>query len=153
MSMKSPTIKNFMERVEAKNLNTKIPLFYVTELYRVYYSVFGDTNDADNNILPYGEDIQYKKDVEANEAYIEALDNYIGAKLVVPYKYSIPFLSQVKRRKRYASGNPIGEEHSNPIFDTRVYELELPNRIVDEYAVNIFTENIFDQFDYQEWIP
>ena len=121
--MKSPTIKNFMERVEAKNLNTKIPLFYVTELYRVYYSVFGDTNDADNNILPYGEDIQYKKDVEANEAYIEALDNYIGAKLVVPGKNYIPVLARLKCRKWDALGNPIGEERSNPILDTRAYEL------------------------------
>ena len=29
--------------------------------------------------------------------------------------------------------------------------MELPNGIVDEYAVKIIIENIIDQFDYQGW--
>ena len=61
-----------------------------------------------------------------HEAYIEALDNYIGAKLVVPGKYYIPVIAQEKRRKRDASVNPVDEEPSNPILSTRVYELEFP---------------------------
>ena len=54
------------------------------DLDSVYYSGFGDNDDADNNLLPYGEDIQEQKEVEVNEAYIEALDNYIGSEVVVP---------------------------------------------------------------------
>ena len=75
-------------------------------------------------MLPYGEDIQYQKEVEVNEAYIEALDKYIGSKVVVPGKYTIPVLAQIKLRKWHALGNPNGKEHSKPILDIRLYELE-----------------------------
>ena len=32
-------------------------MFDGEEVDRVYYSAFGDTKDAENNVLPYGEDI------------------------------------------------------------------------------------------------
>ena len=100
---------NFLEFVEAKIGNDNQPLFYGTDKDRVYYSAFGVTNDAEDNMLPYGENIQYQKQVEVNQDYIEELDNYIEAKLFVPGKYSITVLAQVKLRNRVASGNPIGE--------------------------------------------
>ena len=102
-------------------------------------------------MLPYGEDIQYQKEVEVNEAYIEALYNYIGSKLVVPGKDDILFLAQVKLRKRDALGNPIRKEHSNPILYTRIHELGLPDRIVDKYSVKVIIENIIEQVDDQVW--
>ena len=101
--------KNFMERVEANIGNSKQPLFDGTDPDRVYYSTFWYTKNSDNNVLTYGEEIQDQKEVEVNKAYIEGLDNYIESKAVVPGKYSIPVLSQLKCRKRYASGNRIGE--------------------------------------------
>ena len=52
---------NFMERVEAKIVNATQPLFDGTDPYRVYYSTFGDTKDADQNKLFYGEYIQDQK--------------------------------------------------------------------------------------------
>ena len=59
-----------MERVEAKIVNTKQPLIYCTDPDILYYSAFGDTNDVEDNALPYWEDIQYQKEVEVKEAYI-----------------------------------------------------------------------------------
>ena len=112
-----------MERVEAKIGNAKQPLFDGSDPDRVYYSAFGDTNNADVNILTYGEEIQYQKEFEVKEACIEALYYYIGAKVVVPGKYSIPFLARLKRRKRGALCNPIGKEHSNHILETSLYHL------------------------------
>ena len=95
-------------------------------------------------MLPYGEEIKDQKEVEFNEAYIEELDHYIGGKVVVPGKDSIPVPARLKRKKRDDLGNTIGEEHSNPLLETRVYELEFPNGTVDEYAVNIVIENLVD---------
>ena len=46
--------KNSMESVEAKIGNAKQPLFDGTDPERVYYSAFGNTDDADNSMLPYG---------------------------------------------------------------------------------------------------
>ena len=109
--------------MEDKVRHYKKPLFDGTDPYRVYYSAFGDTYDAEKDLLPYGEEIQYQKEVEVNEYFIEALDHYTGAKVVVPGKYSIPELSWVKPRKRNSLCNPIDEEHSKPILDTIIYEL------------------------------
>ena len=50
-----------MERVEAKIGNSKKTLFDGTEPDRVYWSDFGDTDNADDNMFPYGEDIQDQK--------------------------------------------------------------------------------------------
>ena len=97
--------KNFMERVETKIVNYKPPLFDGMQLDRLYYSAFGDTENANENVLSYGEEIQDQKDVEFNQAYIEALDNCIGYKVVVPGKYSITALYRVKFSKQDASYN------------------------------------------------
>ena len=84
----------------------------------------------------------------SQEYLIESICRIVlKAKLVVPGKYFIPVLAWVKLRKQDASGNPIGEEHTNLILDTRVYELEFPDGGFYEYAVNI----IIDQVDDQGW--
>ena len=137
--------------MEDKIGNAKKPLFYGTELDRVYCSAFGDINNDYNSMLLYGKDIQDQKEVEVKKAYIEALYNYIGSKVVVTGKYSIPVIAWVKHRKRYASGNHIGEEHSEPIINTRVYKLELPKVIVDKYAVNIIIDNLNEKVDGKGW--
>ena len=112
-----------MECVEAKIGNARQPMFDDIEPDREYYIYFGDSDDTEKNLLPYGEEIKDQKDVEVNEAYIEALYIYIGAKVVIPGIDYIPVIAQVKYRKRDALGKPIGEEHSNTILDTRIYEL------------------------------
>ena len=50
-----------MERVEDKIGNAKQALFDGTYPERIYYSDFGDTKNSEENLLPYGEDIQYQK--------------------------------------------------------------------------------------------
>ena len=58
-----------------------------------------------------------------DEAYMEALNNYIGAEIVLAGKYAIPILAKFKKRKRDANNLPIGDANSNPILDTCIYEL------------------------------
>ena len=66
---------NFMGCVEDKIGDSKQPLFDGMDPEIVYYSAFGDAGNSENNVLPYGEEIQDQKEVEVNKAYIEALDN------------------------------------------------------------------------------
>ena len=47
--------KNIIEHVGAKTRNSKKPLFDGTEPERVYYSFFEDTEDSEDNVLPYEE--------------------------------------------------------------------------------------------------
>ena len=98
-------------------------------------------------MLRYVKEIQEQKEVQVNKAYIEELDNHIGSKVVVPGKDSIPVIAWVKHRKRYASGNHIGEEYIKHIINTRLYKLELPDGRVDKYAVNIIIDNLIDKVD------
>ena len=57
----------------------------------------------------------------------------------------------MKRRNCDALGNTVGDKHSNPILDTRIYKLEFPYGRFDEYSVNIIIEDLIDQFDDQGW--
>ena len=56
-------------------------------------------------------------------------------------------MGKVKSRKRDSDGNPIGRSNSNPILDTRVYQVEFPDGDVAEYTANVIAENIFAQVD------
>jgi len=48
---------------------------------------------------------------------------------------------------RDANGNPVGRANSNPILDTRVYEVESPHGSVHDYAANILAEALYAQVD------
>ena len=64
-------------------------------------------------MLHYVKEIQEQKEVQVNKAYIEELDNYIGAKVVVPGKYYISVLARGKLRKRCVLSNLIVEEQNH----------------------------------------
>jgi hypothetical protein len=55
-------------------------------------------------------------------------------------------LGKVISRKRDADGNPIGTGPSNPIFDTRSYQVLFPGQ-VEEYSANIMAQNLNSQID------
>ena len=80
------------------------------------------------------------KTTEIDESYLDSLDEYIGANVVIPGRDALPVLAKVKKRKRDADGIPIGQSNPNPILDSRVYELEFPDGRVDEYSVNDISE-------------
>ena len=65
----------------------------------------------------------------------------------MPNKEGVPVLTKVKHRKRDSSGNPVGDTNPNPILDTRIYELQFPDGRIEEYAVNMIAENLFQQAD------
>ena len=143
--------KKFMATIEEKIGNHRQAIFNPETPKGIYYDAFDDDHDADANVLPYGDELIDAKTEDVDEAYLEALDSYIGAEIVVPGSDSIPVLAKVKKRKRDSSGMPIGEADSNLILDTRVYELEFPDGRVEEYAVNIIAENLPNQADSDGW--
>ena len=91
------------------------------------------------------------KTEEVDDAYLDALDEYIGAEIVVPGKDALPVLGKVKKRKRDFQGNPIGEYNPNPILDSRIYELEFPDGRIEEYSVNVLAESLLEQADDDGW--
>ncbi len=55
--------------------------------------------------------------------------------------------AKVISRKRGADGEPIGIAHTNPILDTRVYNVQFEDGHAECYAANIITENVYTQVD------
>ena len=53
----------------------------------------------------------------------------------------------VKQRARDAKGDLFGTRYSNPILDTRSYEVEFPDGDVAEFTANVISENMFSQCD------
>ena len=53
----------------------------------------------------------------------------------------------VKQQARDAKGELFGTRNSNPILDTRSYEVEFPDGDVSEFTANVIAENMFLQCD------
>jgi hypothetical protein len=76
----------------------------------------------------------------------ESYDQYISAQVIVP-KGDQQILGTVLGRKRDIHGNTIGRASSNPIFDTRIYQVQLPDGHVEEFTANMIAECLYSQVD------
>ena len=91
--------------------------------------------------LPHMEDQETDNsdDETPDEVTPEAGDAYINAEISLPKGGSMA-RGRVIRRKRDVDGNPTGRESSNPILDTRVYDVEF-----DDGDVTVLTDNMIAQ--------
>jgi hypothetical protein len=76
----------------------------------------------------------------------EAYDQYISAEVQLPCG-GIEVLGKVIARKHDRDGNPIRRAHSNPILDTRMYEVIFPDGDTAEYTANVIAECLYSQID------
>ena len=56
-------------------------------------------------------------------------------------------LAKVLGRKRNADGNFVGQKHSNPILDSRVFVVEFPDGEQKDIGYNILAEHLHSQMD------
>ena len=140
-----------MDCVQERIGNTREPIYNNIYPQQIYYNAFNDPVEDNASELPYGEETHEAKLEDVNDRYMEALDGYINAEVIMPDKNGFPVLTKVKNRKRDLAGNPVGEHDDNPILDTQVCELEFPDGRVEEYAVNMIAENLFEQADQDGW--
>ncbi len=83
---------------------------------------------------------------QADEMTVEEFDRYISAEVLLPRGDNM-VLGKVINCKRDADDNPIGTAHSNPIFDTRLYQVQFPEGQVEEYSANVIAQNLYSQLD------
>jgi hypothetical protein len=84
---------------------------------------------------------------EADDFTIDGFDKYIAAEVILP-KGDNMVLGKVIGRKRDCNDNPIGMGHSNPILDTRVYNVQFPDGHVQEFTANVIAQNLYSQLDH-----
>jgi hypothetical protein len=96
------------------------------------YNLFDDVEDGVDDEV---RDERFDRP-EADEFTPYSLVNYLTAKVLLP-RGEESFKGTVVGRKKGADGNPIGLANSNPILDTREYEVEFPDGTFDSYTANI----------------
>jgi hypothetical protein len=99
------------------------------------FETYSDDSDGTEQTMP-----------EADEYDVDTFDQYIGAETLLSSGDSM-LQGIVKTRKRDADGNPIGKANSNPLLDTRLYEVEFPDGDIREYAANVIAESIYSRVD------
>jgi hypothetical protein len=112
-----------------------------------YASMF-ESDDLDNEDIDPMHDESFKPDVDdIKEApFNEIDDKYIGMKVDLPHLGEMKE-GTVRRRKRTADGNLVGTANSNPIRDTRVYEVDFGDGTYQDYSTNVLVENLYSHID------
>jgi hypothetical protein len=113
-------------------------------------TLFGPSGDLyDGDLDPFDE-IEAAEEAalmpEADEWTPETFDKYLAAEVLLPHGGEL-VRAKVTGRKRAADGTPVGVAHSNPILDTREYEVSFPDRLTNCYAANMIAESLYSQVD------
>ena len=83
---------------------------------------------------------------EVDDITHEAMDNYIGEEIMISNGDTVD-QGIVRRRKQDVEGNAIGRANSNPIIDTRTYEVEFKDGSMSTYSANVIAESMYAQCD------
>ena len=99
---------------------------------------------------PYENEIQndqtFPQLAEELELMPEVGNHYIGAKMLLPRGEVIAW-DHIVASSCNASGNLMDRAHTNPILDTRMYQVEFVGGKVTELTTNIIAESIYAQCD------
>ena len=74
-------------------------------------------------------------------------DQYINSEVLLPSDGEHLKAARVVQRVTDDQGRPLGNFNSNPILDTRVYEVMFGDGSVHQYAANIIAESLWDETD------
>jgi hypothetical protein len=99
--------------------------------------------DADDDIEP----LEPKSTrTDADDYMPESMDEYISASVLLPRGEDV-VRAKVVGQMHGRDGNPLGMRHSNPILDTREYQVEFPDGSTVTYAANVIADNLYMIFD------
>ena len=97
---------------------------------------------------PYKDETQNEQSfhqlIEKLEPMPEVGDYYIGAEILLPRGNQIA-QGQVVARSHDANENVMSRFHTNPILDTRTYQVEFAGGKVTELTNNVITESMYAQ--------
>ena len=82
---------------------------------------------------------------ETNE--IGNLDLYLDAEVLLPQDGEYMRSARVIGRATDANGIPVGTYNSNPVLNTRIFNVMFPDGNIQQYSANIIAENIYSQVD------
>ena len=78
----------------------------------------------------------------------EIMDNtYMNMEVAVPQDTDRPDFACLPKRLKDSNGLPIGKANENPIFDTRVYEVEYVDGHKASLTANAIAKNMFAEVE------
>ena len=88
----------------------------------------------------------------------DAIDKYINCELILDVGTNNEHHGHVIKRSWGLDGEPIGQAHTNPLFDTREYEIEFTDGLHEKYMANIIAEymvanRLVDKPAFKWWVP
>jgi hypothetical protein len=107
-------------------------------------NALSDVADDDDGIYQPVESEADRPDLDKFDE--ETLDKLLSTEVVLS-KGDLQCVGKVINRKRDLDGNPIGRANTNPILDTRIYEVEFLDGTIAEYAANVLAEALYTQVD------
>ena len=114
---------------------------------KIYEDCLYIDQGEDDIVYPWDEEWQDVPLYDETEATQKDLDEYIGTQVSLPDSNGVEVLCRVKGRKRDSNGTPIGSYNSNPILDSRVFDVEFPDGRTEAYSTNIIAESLYSQVD------
>ena len=87
-----------------------------------------------------------------NEAYNDSLseelnDRYLGLNVLLPQGGKLQEAKVVSRKRTHDGKMLTGQEHSNPILDSRIYNVEFPDGGIGEFTTNTIAESLYSSLD------
>ena len=95
--------------------------------------------------MPYGDDAAGKVHNKPEVDDIPDLDLYLNAEMLLPKNGEHIQAARVVGRSTGGDGKPIGEYNRNPILDTRIYNVMFPDGMIQQYAENLTSKNIYSK--------
>ena len=74
-------------------------------------------------------------------------DRYVNSDVLLPHDGEYMQTARVIKRATDHLGNPMGEFHTNPVMDTRVYEVMFSDGSMHRYSANVIAENMWAEVD------
>lgn len=111
---------------------------------------WADLIDYDQEYIDEFDQVINSKDVpEADEMFTSEIvdDTYLKMEIALPRNEPGREFARVTKRLRDTEGCPIGTAHSNPILDTRMYEIEYSDGHKASMAANAIALNMFVQVE------
>jgi hypothetical protein len=98
---------------------------------------------------PGDEETQVLYDTQEADDYTpESYDEYLLAQVNLPVGDTFR-KGKVIRRKRDSNGRPLGVRNTNPLLDSREYEVHFPDGSTQSYLANTIAENLYSQVDQE----
>ena len=98
------------------------------------YPAYTDDDDGEMQIVP-------DADEEADDT-LDTYDQYVGASVTLPIGDKV-LNAKVRGRKRLIDGNFAGRANSNPILDTRIYDVEFADGQTAELAAIVIAQSMY----------